>query len=286
MSATPAVGFVALVGAGPGDPELITVKALRYLERADVVLYDALANAALLEHCRRDARLYDVGKIGGGRHTPQELTNRLLVEYAQAGHLVVRLKGGDPFVFGRGGEEVLALAAHGVPYEVVPGVSSALAAPLSAGIPVTHRGLSQQLTIVTGSAAQHDDDLAERWRHLAAAGGTLVFLMPLANLRRIRDRLLEGGLAQTTPAALVESGTLPEQRVVAGTLADICALAEEERVASPAVFVVGDVVSFRARASAPASSATSRAAPLATRHSFEVPRDTAPAARERSHVRV
>lgn len=240
-------GFVALVGAGPGDPELITVKGLRYLERADVVFYDALANPALLAHCKEGARLYDVGKIGGGRHTPQQLTNELLVGEAKQGRLVVRLKGGDPFVFGRGGEEVLALVEHGLPYEVVPGISSAIAAPALAGIPVTHRDVSQHVTVVTGSSAKDGDALDERWRHLAAAGGTLVFLMPLGNLRRIRDRMLEGGLLPTTPAALVESGTLPEQRVVTGSLADICALAEEERVASPAVFIVGDVVSLRER---------------------------------------
>lgn len=238
-------GFVALVGAGPGDPELITVKALRYLERADVVLYDALANPALLGSCRRGARLYDVGKIGGGRHTPQELINEQLLHEAQQGNLVVRLKGGDPYVFGRGGEEALALRAAGIPHEVVPGVSSAFAAPAAAGIPVTHRGLAQQVTVVTGTSAKDVGALSERWRHLAAAGGTLVFLMPLQTLRLIRDRLLEGGLLPKTPAALVENATLPEQRVVAGTLADICALAEEERVTAPAVFVVGEVVSLR-----------------------------------------
>jgi uroporphyrin-III C-methyltransferase len=238
-------GFVALVGAGPGAADLLTVRALRFLQQADVVLHDALVSAEVLAFCRPDARLLDVGKIGHGPSTPQDLTSQLLVEEALAGHRVVRLKGGDPFVFGRGGEECLALAAAGVAYELVPGISSALAAPLCAGIPVTHRGLATQVTVVTGSTAKEGPALEARWRHLAAAGGTLVFLMPIHTLRHIRDRLLEGGLTPDTPAALIESASLPSQRVVTGTLADITARAEEERIASPAVFVIGSVVALQ-----------------------------------------
>jgi uroporphyrin-III C-methyltransferase len=240
-------GYAALIGAGPGDPELITVKALRWLERADVVLFDALANPALLAHCRADAHLVDVGKVPRGPQTPQEVTNRLLVDEALAGNVVVRLKGGDPFVFGRGGEEALALAAAGVPFEVVPGVTSAVAAPASANIPVTHRGVSSQVTFVTGSAARSDDELHERWQHLAAAGGTLVFLMPVRMLSEIRHALFEGGLSPRTPAAIVERGTCADERVLSGTLADIVERARCEGVGSPAVLVVGDVVEVRAQ---------------------------------------
>jgi uroporphyrin-III C-methyltransferase len=220
---------------------------MRWLMLADVVLYDALANPALLEHCRPDTHLIDVGKVPHGPQTPQEVTNRLLVDEALAGNVVVRLKGGDPFVFGRGGEEALALASAGVPFEVVPGICSAIAGPASADIPVTHRGVSTHVTIVTGSASRSDSELHDRWRHLAAAGGTLVFLMPVRALSDIRRALFEGGLGPSTPAAIVERATHPDERVLVGTLADIVERARCAEVATPAMLVVGDVVDVRAQ---------------------------------------
>jgi uroporphyrin-III C-methyltransferase len=253
-------GFVALVGAGPGDPELVTLKAVRHLRRADVVLTDALANPALLEHCRADAEIIDVGKAPRGEQTPQEVTNRLLVEEALAGRYVVRLKGGDPFVFGRGGEEAIELARAGVSFEVVPGISSALAAPLAAGIPVTHRGVSSQVTIVTGSAARSDAELAGRWHHLAQAGGTLVFLMPVHNLERIAATLVGAGLSPCTPSAIVENATRADQRVIDGTLAQVLARARAEGVGSPAVLVIGDTAALR-DVTLPPSSPTRAPAP-------------------------
>lgn len=237
--------FVALVGAGPGDPELLTLKAARYLAQADVVLVDALVDPAVLTHARADARIVDVGKRADGESVSQRDTEALLVEEALKGQLVVRLKGGDPFVFGRGGEEVLALVAHGVPFEVVPGVTSSVAVPSSFGIPVTHRGVAQSFTVITGTAATDDDALASRWRALAQAGGTLVFLMARTASARIVARLVEGGLALRTPCALLVDGTTRSARAIEGTLETIVAAIEAARPEGAAMLVVGDVVALR-----------------------------------------
>lgn len=232
-------GKVYLVGAGPGDPELITVRGQRLLREADVVLHDRLLNEELLEGIR--AEIIDVGKAPGRHKLSQEEINRLLVEKAREGKIVVRLKGGDPYLFGRGGEEALALREAGIPFEVVPGVTSAIAAPALAGIPVTHRGISTALTVVTG----HEEAGKEReldWHALARLGGTLVVLMGVGRIRENTSMLMEGGLSPNTPAALIERGSWPDQRCVRGTLGDIAERAASAGVGSPAVLVVGDVV--------------------------------------------
>ncbi len=238
-------GTVILVGAGPGDPGLITVAGAEALARAEVVVYDRLANPRLLDLAPKDAERCFAGK-GPDAHTmSQDEINALLIDRARAGKRVVRLKGGDPFVFGRGGEEAQALAAAGVPFDVIPGVSSAVAAPAYAGIPVTHRGVAASVAFVTG----HEDPTKEEqdvdWERLATAVDTLVLLMGVGQLATIIERLIAGGRAAATPAAVIEWGTLPRQRVVTGTLGDIVAKANEERIGPPAVAVVGDVVRLR-----------------------------------------
>ena len=238
-------GLVSLVGAGPGDPELLTLRAWRRLQVADVVLHDRLVSAEILALAGAGARLLPVGKAGGGPSTAQEAIHALLVREALAGHHVVRLKGGDPFVFGRGGEEALVLSRHGIPFEVVPGISSALAAPASVGIPVTHRLQARSLTVVTGASVREEADLEAGWRHLARAGGTLVFLMSLRALERIVARLLEAGLAPTTPAAMVQAGTCPNERVVSAPLGQVAAEVAAAGLGSPALLVIGEVVALR-----------------------------------------
>ena len=240
-------GKVYLVGAGPGDPGLITAKGLKLLRRADVIVYDQLAAPDLLKEARPDANLVYVGKKAGEHTLPQESINQLLVAKAKSGHLVVRLKGGDPFVFGRGGEEAEALAAAGLPFEVVPGVTSAVAVPAYAGIPVTHRGLASLVTFITG----HEDPTKAAsdipWGILGKIRGTLVFLMGVKNLAENCRHLMEGGKPAHTPAALIQSGTLPNQRTVTGTLGEIAAKAKEADIRAPAVLVVGEVVRLRDR---------------------------------------
>jgi uroporphyrin-III C-methyltransferase len=266
-SSPPALHPVALVGAGPGDPELLTLKAARALAAADVVLVDALVPPVMLAPCRPDARVLDVGKLGYGRHTPQEVICRLLAEEALAGRRVVRLKGGDPFVFGRGGEEALYLAERGLPFEVIPGISSAIAAPAAAQIPVTQRGVVHSFTVVTGSAARHGALLADNWAALAKAGGTLVFLMALRPLRHIVERLREGGLRGDMPCAMIQAGTRDDMRVVDGQIATIADDVAEAGLGSPALLVVGDVCEVRSSllalaAQVPAPSAPTLGAPL------------------------
>lgn len=244
MSSHASVGKVSLVGAGPGDPDLITVKALRLLRGADVIVYDRLIDPALLDEARPDAERIFVGKGPGCHSLPQEQINGLLVEYGRRGCAVVRLKGGDPFVFGRGGEEALALVAAGIPFEVVPGVSSAVAVPAYAGIPVTHRGQAPLLTVVTG----HEDPMRTQpvvdWEALARTSGTLVILMGVAALPRITARLLAGGLDAATPAAVIAHGTTPRQRIVTGTLATIAERAAATRLTAPATTVIGAVAAL------------------------------------------
>ncbi|OPY53949.1 MAG: Uroporphyrinogen-III C-methyltransferase [Methanosaeta sp. PtaU1.Bin112] len=236
-----ACGKVYLVGAGPGDPELMTLKAKRLLGEADVVLFDRLLDPRMLDGVR--AELIDVGKNAGRHKLSQEGINQLLIEKAKAGYIVVRLKGGDPYLFGRGGEEALALQEKGIPFEVVPGVTSSIAAPALAGIPVTHRGMASSLTIVTG----HEEPGKEApldWSAIAALGGTLVVLMGISRLEQNASALIDAGKPPNTPAAMVEKGGWPEQRMISATLGDIARKAKEEGIESPAILVVGEVVSL------------------------------------------
>ena len=214
-------GRVYLVGAGPGDPGLVTVRGMELLERADCVVYDALIPLQILGHCREGCELVDAGKRGGKHTMSQEKINALLVRKAKEYQCVVRLKGGDPLVFGRGGEEALFLRKVGVPFEIVPGVSSALAGPAYAGIPVTHRSVASQLTLVTGHGMSGRDAAAVQMDALAAAPGSKVVLMGMENLRELMDKLLQGGQAPQTPAAVIQWATTARQRCVRGTVASI-----------------------------------------------------------------
>jgi uroporphyrin-III C-methyltransferase len=244
------IGKVYLVGAGPGDPELITLKGKRCLEAAHVVLYDELANCELLRFAPGDAELVYVGKKAGADCADQREIEALLISHARRGKNVVRLKGGDPFLFGRGGEEMVALRAAGILCEVVPGVSAALAGPASAGIPITYRGLSSSLAIVTGHRAPGNSG-AIKWGELARSVDTLVILMGLGNLREIMSCLLNGGCLRNHPAALIQSGTLPMQKTVIGTVATIADLAEQAGITSPTVIVVGRVARLQCDDSCP-----------------------------------
>ena len=235
-------GGVALVGGGPGDPELITVKGRRLLAEADVVVVDRLAPGLLLDELRPEVELVDASKIPYGPAAAQDEINRILVDRARAGRFVVRLKGGDPYVFGRGGEEVLACAAAGVPVTVVPGVTSAVAAPATAGIPVTHRGVAHEFVVVSGHLAPGDPESLVDWPALARLRGTLVVLMGLRHLPAIVAALLDHGRAPETPAAVVGDGTTPAQRVVRAPLGELPACVAAEGIHPPAVVVVGDVV--------------------------------------------
>ena len=233
-------GKVTLVGAGPGDPGLLTRKGLEALEKADVVVYDRLVSPAILALMPEGAVKINVGKEASRHPVPQEQINRILLEQAQQGHNVVRLKGGDPFLFGRGGEELELLAEHRIPFEEVPGITSAIAAPAYGGIPVTHRDCCSSLHIVTGHQ-RAGKELAIDFEALVRTGGTLVFLMGVSALPTICAGLLDAGMAPDTPAAVVERGTTPAQRRVSATLAELPRAAEAAAVQSPAVIVVGDV---------------------------------------------
>jgi uroporphyrin-III C-methyltransferase len=228
---------VSLVGAGPGDPDLLTVKAVRLLATADVVVHAALVGDGVLALVPESAERIDVGKRPG-RPIPQEMISALLIELGRQGKQVVRLKGGDPFVFGRGGEEAQALAEAGVPFEIVPGISSSVAAPAAAGIPVTHRGVSAAFTVVTGHRRAGEPDID--WRSLAAVGGTIVVLMGVAQRAEIAAELMTGGLDGSTPVAAIESATTDAQVVGRWTLAELAAA----EVRSPAVIVIGAVAAF------------------------------------------
>jgi uroporphyrinogen III methyltransferase / synthase len=262
---TPEPGRVYLVGAGPGDPGLLTVRALELISQADVILHDRLIPAMALDGARADAEVLFVGKEGGGPSVPQEQTEALMVARAKAGLSVVRLKGGDPFVFGRGGEEALALRAAGIPFEIVPGVTAGVAGAAYAGIPVTHRGLATAVALVTGhtrtdqardtangEAATGDRNQAETaagdpdrsdidWSALAAFPGTLVFYMGVRQLPQIAESLIAAGRPADEPVAIVERGTLPDQRTVTGTLQSIAEIARREDLHAPAITVVGPV---------------------------------------------
>lgn len=239
------LGSVSIVGAGPGDPELMTVRGLNRLRRADVVVYDRLVDPSLLAEAPSTAELVFAGKARGFAALDQRAIEAVLIARALAGKTVVRLKGGDPYVFGRGGEEVAALVAAGIPVEVVPGVTAATSVPASAGIPVTHRDWSSSLTIVTGHEDPTKDEDSVDWNWLAASRGTLVILMGLAQLPRICERLLAGGRAADTPAAVISAGTRPEQRTVTAPLAELPAVVAAAQLVAPALVVVGDVVRCR-----------------------------------------
>src|SRR5579859_7710128 len=242
------IGTVYLVGAGPGDPGLITVKGLKLIQSADVILYDRLAPPELLAEARPDAELIDVGKYPGRPRLTQIEINTLLIEKAFAFPIVVRLKGGDPFVFGRGGEEAMACHLSGVPFVVVPGVSSAIAVPAYAGIPVTQRGLTSTFTVFAGheDPAKDTSDIDYGALARVAASGTLVVLMGVMYLPQIAARLIEFGVDPETPAACIEWGTTAQQRVVEGTLATLPQLANASGLSSPATTVIGAVAGLRA----------------------------------------
>lgn len=243
MSAAVA-GTAYLVGAGPGDRGLMTARSLELLASADVVLFDKLIPADALDGCRADAELIDVGKIGGGRQVPQEHTTALVVEHALAGRSVVRLKGGDPFVFGRGGEEAQACRAAGVPFEIVPAVSSGIAAPAYAGIPVTQRGMAPAVAFVTGHEDPAKPETQVDWPALAAFPGTLVFYMGVRQLPRISEQLIAGGRPADQPAAIVQRGTYGDQRSLIATLATLPERVVQEGISSPAITVIGDVAAL------------------------------------------
>ena len=237
-----AAGEVTLVGAGPGDPELLTLKALRALQDADVILHDRLVPDAVLELARRDATRICVGKAAGNVGTTQEDINALLIEHAQRGQRVVRLKGGDPFVFGRGGEELQALAKAQIDFSVIPGITAALGAAAYAGIPLTHRDYAHSVSFVTGHA--QSDGQEPDWRALAKNGTTAVFYMGLARLDHIVEQLLAHGAPGIRPAGLIAQGTTADQRVITATLADICEVSSQAKLESPTLLVVGDVVAL------------------------------------------
>ena len=236
------LGEVYLIGAGPGDPDLLTLRALQLLQQADVVLYDRLVPAAVLERSRRDAERIFVGKAAKD-HKTQDRINELLVHHARQGQRVARLKGGDPFIFGRGGEEIEVLARHGIPYINVPGITAALGAASYADIPLTHRHLAQSVTFVAGHVLE-DESLD--WRSLAGERRTVVFYMGVSHLDQIVTRLRDWGAKAEHPVAIVERATLPEQRVLRGTLASIANIAREAAVQAPALLIVGDVTAFLA----------------------------------------
>jgi uroporphyrin-III C-methyltransferase/precorrin-2 dehydrogenase/sirohydrochlorin ferrochelatase len=238
-------GSVVLVGAGPGDAGLLTLKGLRALNEADVILHDRLVSADVLALARRDAERIEVGKEAGRHHTTQDGIHALMLEHARAGRRVLRLKGGDPFVFGRGGEELEFLHAHGIAFEVVPGVTAALACAAYAGIPLTHRDHAQSVRFVTAHCKASVDTLD--WTALAAERQTLAVYMGVAGLERIRDRLVAHGRAASTPAALIENGSREQQRVVLGDLASLPQLAAAHGVQSPALLIVGEVAALAAR---------------------------------------
>jgi uroporphyrin-III C-methyltransferase len=234
-------GKVYIVGAGPGDPELITVKAAKCLEHAEVILYDRLVNPVLLNYAKPETELIFCGKEPGNHCVSQDAINQLLVDKALAGKMVVRLKGGDPFIFGRGGEEAEVLVRHGIEFEVVPGITSGIAAPAYAGIPVTHRGSSQSFAMITGHCLTGKPKNIE-WEHLANGVDTLAIYMGIKHLPFICEQLQSYGKDAQTPIAVIEQGTTGNQRTIIGTLGTIVEMVSENRIANPAMIVIGEVV--------------------------------------------
>jgi uroporphyrin-III C-methyltransferase len=242
MGSATTTGKVILVGGGPGDPDLLTVGGLRALREADVVLYDHLAPLSCLDETRPGAVLIDVGKIPRGCQTAQSDINALLIEHAGRGATVVRFKGGDPFVLGRGSEEWLACASAGIPVRVIPGVSSAIAGPELAGIPLTHRGLTQNFSVVSGHVGPENPASTVNWDALAKSSGTIVILMGVAHLEEICTGLVSRGLDAGTPAALVAKAATPDQRVIRGTVGSLPGIAATAGIEPPALIVIGTVV--------------------------------------------
>lgn len=238
-------GYVYLVGAGPGDPKLITVKGLECIQKADVIVYDRLASARLLTYARSDAEMIFAGKSPDRHALTQDEINMVLVEKAKEGKIVTRLKGGDPYVFGRGGEEAETLLEYGFKFEVIPGITAGIAVPAYAGIPVTHRDFTSTLGIITGNEDPTKEDSSIDWSKIATGIGTLVFYMGMANLPKIVAKLIENGRAADTPIALIRWGTRPEQETLTGTLNDIVAKVEAAKFKNPAIIIVGEVVTLR-----------------------------------------
>ncbi|PCL91627.1 uroporphyrinogen-III C-methyltransferase [Paenibacillus lautus] len=237
-------GMVYIVGAGPGDPELITLKALRRIQEADVIMYDRLVNDELLSYAKKDALLVYCGKAPGRHSLPQEKINENMVAFALDGHHVVRLKGGDPLIFGRGGEEACDLAARGIPFEFVPGVTSAVGASSSAGIPLTHRGASTSVAFVSGTSC-HGNEQSVRWDLLAHSVDTLVVYMGVSRMDGICKEMIAHGKQPWTPAAIVEQGTWAEERIFTGTLGTIYRISHRMNVKNPALLIIGEVVRVR-----------------------------------------
>lgn len=242
------MGKVYLVGAGPGDPELITVKGVKCIREADIILYDRLVNNELLGYAKADAELIFCGKMPNSHVLQQETINHLLVKYAKKGKVVTRLKGGDPFVFGRGGEEAEILAQNGISFEIVPGISSGIAAPAYAGIPVTHRNYGNSFAIVTGHRKNGEADNI-KWEALAKGIDTIAIYMGVKNLSYIQEQLLQYGKHPDTPAALIQWGTLSTQKTVVSTLGEIHHAAEKEGVRNPCMILIGEVVKMREKIS-------------------------------------
>ncbi|OEC02985.1 uroporphyrin-III methyltransferase [Lysinibacillus sphaericus] len=238
------MGKVFIVGAGPGDVDLITVRGLRCIEQADVILYDRLVNKDLLAYAKKGAKLIFCGKLPNRHAMIQEHINHSLVSYAQQGFIVTRLKGGDPFVFGRGAEEAEVLAQHHIPFEVIPGITSGIAAPAYAGIPVTHRDLSSSFAMVTGHMREGKDD-GIQWESLAKGIDTLAIYMGVGNLPYIQQQLLRYGRDAQTPVALIHWGTCAQQKTVLGTLATIVDVVQQEKIQNPSMIVIGKVVTLR-----------------------------------------
>ncbi len=239
------IGKVYLIGAGPGDPDLITRKGLHHIQSADVIIYDRLIPVELLDEARPDAELIDAGKKPTKHRLSQELINETIVKHALAGQKVVRLKGGDPLVFGRGSEEALVCHDYGIYFEIVPGISSSYAVPAYAGIPLTHRNISSSFTVITGHEDPTKPDTSINYEALAKIGGTIVILMGVKNLPTITAQLLSHGLHPQTATAIIEWGTIQHQRTYVGTVETIASIAHEHHIQSPAITVIGEVVNLR-----------------------------------------